>query len=243
MATHVGDGVAYWLSIPTVYKGALYSLRKWTELKIASEGDTIWVRGFTLEQIESKLVLKIPMIERFYLKDAHLYHYGKKLPSRIEPSLLWSPIHRGLKVTLPKENFNFFGVDQVVDIELVPSAEKRPIDATIVSLLDLESYLYNAPKVRTAEFQWSILDNDSAIIVGKPLLPIRGQDLYRFGSFLIPAGWKLNFECMAQTYSIALENTSDYWYLFNENGAMTKLNKSAFGPLSKGSLAQTLLQR
>ena len=104
MAKDVGNDLEYWLSVGKVYKHALYKLRKWPHLKIANEEDTIWLRGFALSEIESASVLEIPAISRYYLRDTQLVPYGKTLPALIEPNLLWTPIQRGLRVSLPREN-------------------------------------------------------------------------------------------------------------------------------------------
>lgn len=229
----------YWLSVPQQFRQALYKLRKWPELKLATEGNLIWIQGFSEAEIESASTLEIPLIERYYLREARLYPVGKSLPARVAPSLLWTPLERGLKVSLPPENFNYFGLRQSHRIVLVPSAEERQITATIVSLAALGTYLYAAPRVRTERLSWSVLGHYRAIVLGTPLLPVRGQDFYQIGSFLIPAGWAFQYPAMASVYERALGGSGEFWFLVNEENETSKIRKSAFNQLSKGSFIST----
>ena len=239
MADHAGDHVAYWVTAPTSHARALYPLRKWPHLKMATADGLFWLRGFTREDLESASVLSIPNLKRYYSVEARLYPIGKSLPTMVEPSLLWTDLRRGLKITLPKENFNFFGVAQTHRISLVPSEDQRATTATIVDLPTLGAYLHTAPRVRVASLTWTVLEGGRALIRGTPLLPVKGQDYYRQACFLVPAGWKLRYECMAGTYREALGDSHDYWYLLNENGDLCKLRKADFNRLSKGSFVNT----
>ena len=78
-----------------------------------------------------------------------------------------------------------------------------------------------------------------AIIMGTPLLPIIGQDFYQNDCFLLPAGWKWEYENMLAAYKNALGESLDYWYLLDEEGHVSKLRKSDFNQLSKGSFVKT----
>ena len=240
MAINVTNNLEYWLSVSADYKEAVYELRKWSNLKMAVDHHLIWIRGLSEEEIESATVLSIPSIQRYYLKEAQLVPHRKRLPVMIEPNLLWSPIHRGLKVRLPKENFNYFGIEQTYKISLVPSEKVEPINTTIVDLAVLEKYIHTASSIRLKRLKWTILENNKALIIGTPILPIEGQDLYQNLCFLIPAGWKLKNENMVSTYKHALGESIEYWYLLDEN-SLTKVSKAHFTQLSKGSFIKSFV--
>jgi len=240
MADNFGVNIEYWLSIPLQHDRAIYKLRKWAHLKMAKDEKLIWVRGLTQNEIESDSVLKIPLIKRYFLNSAQLIPYGKSLPAMVEPNLLWSPIQRGLKIALPKENFNFFSLEQTFKIALVPSDEDRVIDVTIVDLSTLGKYLETAPRVRLKNLKWTIIENKSALIIGTPLLPIKGQDLYQLSCFLIPAGWKLEYEMFSKIFKEALGESIEYWYLMDKNSKISKLSKAEFNSLSKGSFVKSI---
>lgn len=240
MANITGNDIVYWLSLNSQYKKAVYELRKWSHLKMAIEGNLIWIRGLTEAEIQSPKVLQIPSIERYYLKGAHLIPFGKRLPALIEPNLVWSPIQRALKISLPKENFNYFGINQTYQIALVPSMDVRPVTATIVALKDLEKYIFDALNFRLKNLKWTILENEKALIIGTPMLPIQGQDLYEDACFLLPAGKKLKYSNLVKVYAAALGDSVDYWYLIDEQSSIQKLRKADFTKLSKGSFMKTM---
>jgi len=240
MANNAGNNLEYWLSVTTVHRSAIYELRKWAHLKMSVEDNLIWIRGFSLAEIDSSTVLKIPFIMRYYLSGAHLVPHGKTLPAMVEPNLLWSPIQRGFKISLPNENYNYFGLDQTFQLSLVPCKEVKRINVTIVELKTLENYIHSTYNVRLKNLKWTILENDKALIIGTPILPVRGQDLYQNASFLLPAGWKLKYENLIKVYKRALGESIDYWYYVNEKSHISKLRKSDFNLLSKGSLISTL---
>ncbi len=240
MEVDARNGLEYWLSIDQSLRDSLFNLRTWNHLKVATENDLVWIRGCSLAEIESTKVLSLPSVERYYLKEAKLYLYGCRLPARVEPSLLWTPIQRGLKLNLPKQNFNYFGVNQAHTIEIIPSEKEYAIDATMVDLKALQSYVYSAPRIRLKPLHWTILNNKEALIVGTPLLPLQGADYYRIGCFLISGGWKLKFENMVNLYEAAMPDPANFWYLIKTDNKISKLNKGDFSPLNKGSVQQSL---
>ena len=240
MADHAGDDViAYWVSVPERYKAALYSLRKWPQLKMATDKGLIWLKGLLQSDMESPDLLRIPMLERYCLKNTRLYPLGKQLPKMVAPTLLWSDLQRGLRVELPAENFNYFGVDQTHRLELVASTTPKPVTASIINLKLLETYLYDAPQVRVAGLRWLLLGTTEALVVGTPLLPVPGRDYYQMGCFLIPAGFAFRYANLVSTYERGLSDARSYLYLVNEDGGFSKVRRADFNYLSKGSFAGT----
>ena len=239
MADHAGDHLDYWVAVPAEYARALYPLRKWSNVKMATADRVIWLRGLSRADVESVSVLGIPMIDRYYLVGAYLYPFGKSLPALIAPSLLWTDLRRGLQIELPKENFNYFGVPQTHQIALLPSDVQRATTASVVDLAVLGAYLHTAPRVRVAALQWTVLAGERAMIMGTPLLPVQGQDYYHRACFLIPVGYELQYERMAGVYQDALGDSHAYWYILNESGNLAKIRKADFTSLSKGSFVNT----
>lgn len=239
MENDAGVKLEYWLSVPLVHVEATYTLRKWIHVKVASEKGVIWFRGLDSTEINSDDVLQIPSIKRYFLKGAQLIPFGKSLPDMVEPSLLWSPILRALKVTLPKENFNFFGVKQTFKIKLVSSDMHRATNATQVDLKTLEDYLKDAPRVRLNKLKWTILEEGKALVIGRPILPISGDDMYIHGAFIIPSGYRLEYDSLTEIYNHALVDGSESWYMITQSNMVYRLAKKDFNQLSKGSFCNT----
>ena len=122
----------------------------------------------------------------------------------------------------------------------MPSTEVRPVTATIVALKTLETYLYSVWNFRIKNLKWTLLNKEEALIIGTPILPIQGQDLYEHACFLLPAGKKFQYSNMVKVYEVALEDSTEYWYLIDEQSSIQKLRKADFTKLSKGSFIKTM---
>lgn len=243
MASDAADGLDYWVRVPRRFTAALYALRPWPDLRVGFTDEDVWLRGLSATQISSAAVLALPRSGRYALREGRLYPVGKRLPERTAPTLLWSELTRGLKVTLPAENFNYFGTRETYGLELVTTSAQQPTDATVVDLAALGGYLYDAPCVRTAGLRWTVLAGGRAFVVGAPLLPIPGEDYYRRGGFFLPAGRAFRYEGMAGVYRAALADAADYHYLVAPDGALRRLRRADLAPLSKGSFAATFPDR
>ncbi len=239
MADDVADHIEYWFSADRTYEKSLYALRNWDHLKMAEQNDRIWIKGLSATDIESAKVLSIPSINRYYLKGSKLIPHGKKLPAMVEPSLLWTPIARALKIHLPKENFNYFGLQQLYTVQLKPSDVERPTDVVIVSLDKLRSYVNSTYNFRLSGLRWTLLNGDKAIIIGRPNLSIPGQDYYMNRSFIVPAGWIFEFENLVETIESSLGEAVEYYYLVSDDGKISKLRRTDFNNLNKGSVQKS----
>jgi len=208
---------------------------------MAYEDEFIWIRGFSKVEIERTEVLQLPAAHRFMLRETNLYRIGNQLPDRVEPSLLWTPIHRGLRLKLPNQNFNYFGIDQSHAISITPSNQAKPITATLIDLKSLQAYISTASNIRVQNLKWTIIDQQNAFVIGTPLLPVWGDEYYQQACFFISAGWKIRYQKMASTYQKSLPDQLDHWYILRPDQPIAKIQKSAFTPLNKGSLIKSLV--
>jgi len=240
MEAHASNSLEYWISIQKPYERSLYPLRNRSHLKVAFDDGLIWVKGLSQKEINAGVVLSIPSVERYGHNKAKLYKYGKQLPSRIEPSVLWTPIERALPISLPKENFNFFGLTDEVSFNIIRSDQKRPVVGSIISISDLETYLKNAPLVRLASLKWCTLDTSTAIVLGSPLLPIEAKDFYAYGSFMLPIGFTLEHSVLVNVYSKVLSPEGRDIILIEKESRMTRIPRDRFVSLNRGSLRLTL---
>lgn len=239
MENNAGLRLEYWISVDPLHQKSLFDLRKWSHLKIAYEEDLIWIRGFTNNEISSVKVLKIPSAKKYYIKNTQLYLLGNRLPNMVEPSLLWTDIQRGLTLSLPTQNFNYFGLEQKYSIAIVPTEITYKINVSLVKLEALYAFVKSAAQIRMSPLLWTIIDDTQAMIIGDPLLPMNGEDYYCHGCFIIPGGWKLKYENMLDIYGASLSNSSSYWFVINEKNKIQKIKKSKFVNLNKASVVQS----
>jgi len=229
----------YFLEIKKEHKDFLGSIRHWENLKIAFETDTIWIKDFSLEQINAAEIQQIPYKKVYELKEHLLFEKNSLLPSKKLPSgLLWTPILRALPVALPKFNHNFFGIDHKLKIAVKPSEDIKEAAAMLVDYEELKLYIQTAPKYRLQALQWVILDK-KALIIGNPLLPIKGITYWLDHNFLLPTGYNFEWFSLAQTFQETLNPTGENIIIWNMDNSYSNIPKRNIKPLSISSFRLT----
>lgn len=239
MAEDTSDRVEWLLETRRKDMGALGGLRRWPHLRMATEGDAVWIKGFSVEEIRDVVVKGIPAKKVWYSKGVLLFPEGSIVPSRKTPALLWVPIERGLPVSLPPMNHNYFGINRGISIKLVRSEVEREATAMLVSLGALRNYITDAPAIRLKGLAWVMLDGSQALIVGKPLLPIQGESFWSTGTFLIPAGYDFSWPELRTELSTKMSSKGDETILWYTNGNYLRIAQTAFRQLSIGSFRQS----
>ena len=229
----------YFLEIKKEHMDFLGSIRHWEHLKTAFEEDTIWIRDFTAEQINAPEVQQIPYKKTYELRAHLLFEKESLLPSKKLPSgLLWSPILRALPVSLPKFNHNFFGIDQSLKIVIQPSEDTKEAAAMLVDYEELKLYIETAPKFRLQPLQWVIIDN-KALILGSPLLPLKGVTYWQDHHFLLPTGYNFEWFALAETIQEKLNPSGENILLWNVDNSYSNIPKRNIKPLSISSFRLT----
>lgn len=229
----------YFLEIKKEHKDFLGSIRHWDNLKTAFEADVVWVKDFLQEQINAPEIQQIPYKKIYELKENLLFEYGNLLPSKKLPSgLLWTPILRALPVSLPKFNHNFFGIDHQLQITIKTSEEVKEACALLVNYDELKLYIETAPRYRLESLQWIVIDK-SALIIGNPLLPIKGKTYWLADNFLLPTGYNFEWFALAKTFQEKLNPSGENLILWNTDNSYSSIPKIKIKPLSISSFRLT----
>jgi len=229
----------YFLEIKKQHKDFLAAIRHWDNLKLAFETDTIWIKDFSSEQINAAEIQQIPYKVVFELKENLLFEKDKLLPSKKMPSgLLWSAILRALPVSLPKFNHNYFGIDQKLEITLKPSENIKEAFAMIVNFEELKSYIESAPKFRLQSLNWVVIGKQ-ILIVGKPLLPIKGSTFWFEHDFLLPTGYDFEWFSLAGMLQEKLNPSGKNIIIWNTDNSYSVIPKETIKQLSISSFRLT----
>jgi MoxR-vWA-beta-propeller ternary system domain bpX2 len=172
MANDATNNIVYYLQLPLSRKDDLAVLRAYSNLKVAYVEDFIWVKDFELFQFQDTSVQALPSKNLFYEQNSKLFPYKSNLPFSNIPSVLWTPIQRATPVTLGSENHNFFGIEEEVKLKLVESDTFRAAAGMLLTLKQLLTYVENAPEIRLKQLTWIVLDENTAFLLGSPILPI-----------------------------------------------------------------------
>lgn len=240
MGKDVSNDLSYYLLVNDEHKTQLAAIRAWANLKIAFDGNQIWVKDFDYVQINALELKSMPYKTLFYEKNGKLFLLNSALPDRNTPSLLWTPMERALPIELPKMNHNFFGIEEKINIKLIPSEIEVADNVMITSVGRLRIYITTAPSVRTQNITWALLNDDKVILLGTPLLPISGDTFWQRGDFLIPSGYDFDLYLFSETLNQTLNPEGGKWVIWNTDSTYFLIDKDDLEQLSLGSFRRIL---
>lgn len=240
MANNVANDIIFFLVVDINNKTDLASIRQWNNLKVAFDENVIWVKDFSYAQIHSLEVKSIPYKTVYYAKDGKLYLLNSLLPNKNVPSLLWTPIDRALPIQLPSFNHNYFGINEQVEINIIPSIVEENSVAMVAALTDLKNYINIAPDVRLKKIKWCVLNNDKALLLGIPFLPIKGNAYWQRSDFLLPAGFDFELFILSNFLNNKLNPDNENWIIWNTDGSYFPIEKKSLQQLSISSFKQTI---
>jgi MoxR-vWA-beta-propeller ternary system domain bpX2 len=239
MEKDAGSSVKYYVRLSSQQRDDLSAIRHWTNLKTAVDGNDLWIKDLDYQQVYSKEVRSLSFKNAFYERDNHLYPLNSNLPDRIVPALLWTPIDRSIPVSLPTLNHNFFGITDKISISLIESQQEREAVAMLLPVPIISDYSDKAPAVRMSGLRWCLIGNDSALVIGKPVLPLPGETLWSRGDHLIPTGLDFELHALAESIQVRLNASRDRWLLWNAHGSYTSILKTEVAPLSRSSVRES----
>ncbi|NHN25745.1 hypothetical protein FIA58_008670 [Flavobacterium jejuense] len=218
----------------------LAPIRHWNNLKLAFEGEAIFIKDFSMEQINDVVLLQIPHIIVYELKEQLLFRKDKLVPTKKIPSaLLWMPILNALPIDLPNYNMNYFGIPDKIDIQIVKSEVEQKPYGLITKLENVKEYIETLPQVRLQNLKWIIIE-DSVLFLGTPLLPIKGQTYWLKDNCLFPTGYALEFDILFPIIKKQLDPNNDSMLLFQNNNSFLSIPLSECKPLTLSSFRLTV---
>lgn len=235
MAQNASNDIRYFLVLEKSRKDDLAAIRQWNNLKVAFEGDYLWIKDFNFAQIHSSEVKSMPFKTIYDCKQGKLYFTGSLLPERNVPNLLWTNVDRALPVKLPPFNHNYFGISEQISMQLIPSEIEHSAVSMLLELSDLTHYIETAAAVRLQHIQWAILNNDKAFIIGTPLLPIKAQVYWQDGQFMIPAGYNFELPFLNKQLGKLIDPENRHWIIWSTDSTYALLERNDLQPLTLGS--------
>lgn len=229
----------YLLEIDKKHKELLATVRHWESVKIAFTETAIWLKDFSLEQINSAVLHQIPHLIFYEVRDNMLFLRGSLLPIKKVPSaLMWSPIQRALPVSLPGLNHNFFGIDEKIAVQIVKSEIEKESSALLTSISVAQEYIEKAPEARLRLLQWTILE-DKVLIVGTPLLPIKGIAFWKNKDAFLQAGYDFELPILSDTIAHKINFNKEAFMLWQSDSSCVLILKNNLMPLSISSFRRT----
>ncbi len=227
------------LKINNQHKELLASIRSWDNLKVAFDSADVWIKDFTINQLNSSEIHQIPFAIIYELKDNLLFVQGSLLPSQKLPSgLLWTPILRAFPLKLPSFNHNFFGISETVFLTIIASAIEREAFVLVASIDEAKKYITTAPEIRLQQLKWVLIDS-KVVIFGTPLLPIQGETYWKNNDFLLPSGFDFEFPVLSSLLKDKINPSQENWIFWQKDATFFTVSKEDLKPLSISSFRLT----
>lgn len=238
MASDTSDGIKFLISIDIKSIDYLHSIYGWDHLMVGKQDGEMWVKGFTEAELSAVEVKSIPNVKRFFIQNGKLYPIGKLLPVGNEPSLLWTPIKRGIFLELPIKNNNLFDVESDLQIKIASSKKEHKSNILMVDFLELSDYIESASSIRLRPLLWSMIGS-KALVLGLPMLPIPGDTFWKSGSHILPAGFDFEMPILAPLLDSKINPAKEFDIIWSIDGSYSLIAKSGYVNLTRSSVRLT----
>jgi len=230
----------YYLNIESSHIDSLAQIRHWEHLKVAFHQEEIWITNFKPDEIEHALILSLPNKAIYYEKENLLFPIKSLLPEKEVPrGLLWTPIIRAIALEYPTLNRNYFGVNQHVNIKLVPAAIEQETCALLTTFKAAKEYIETAPAHRLQHIKWVVINNDKIVLLGNPILPVAGKTYWFQQGFLLPNGYDFELAILAKTLEQKINPFQSKIVIWFNDNTYTTIAKNSFQDLSISSFRLT----
>jgi MoxR-vWA-beta-propeller ternary system domain bpX2 len=242
MGKDVANNITYYLAIDESKKDDLAAIRPWSNLKLGKEGACIWIKDFDYAQVHSLEVKSIPYKTIYYEKNSKLYLLDSLLPDCAIPNVLWTAMDRAIAIKLPAFNYNYFGVSEKIGVTLVPFYEEQEATMMLTTVAALQHYIETAPRIRLENLKWTILNNDKVCILGKPLLPIKGDVYWNIQQMLLPVGYHFEFPLLASEINAMVNPNNEFLVIWNKDHTYALIDKNDFESLSISAVRLSIIK-
>lgn len=240
MAKYASDSLTYYLCTHISHRDLLAPLRVWSNLKMGSAENELWMKDFDFAQLNSNEVKSIPDIRLYYEQEGKLYKLNSLLPERYLPNVLWTPIDRMLQVQLPAFNHHFFGINEKIPFAIAPFEHEQDASVLLTHVKTLAAYINTAPEIRLTAIKWVALNNDKVCLLGTPLLPIEGEAHWVYGDMIFPAGYHFDKPMLSNEINTLLNADKSSYILWNKDGSYAFIEKNDFVTLSLSSFRKSV---
>ena len=241
MAENSSDHIKeFWAEIPRSGEDFLGSVRNWKNIHIATDDQTIWLKGFTDEQALSAEIHQLPDFLLYELREGLLFKKEALVPSKkMRTGLLWTPIDKALRLRFPASNQNYFGIDEKITINIKELSEEQPAIALLTKISDIKEIIAGVPKFKLEKIKWTLI-GEYALFIGNPIISLPGKAFWEKDGHLLPAGFDFEFKNMSIFLQQKYNKDSDGWLLWDENGNFLSIGNSDFQPLSVSCFRLTI---
>jgi hypothetical protein len=101
------------------------------------------------------------------------------------------------------------------------------------------SYVETAPEVRLSGLYFAVAADARVLVLGTPLPPLPGQELWRCEDLLLPAGFDFEAPLLAPLLRRKLQPASDDVLLFAPDGRWERVPSAGLLPVTRSAVRLT----
>lgn len=242
MADFIARADLYIVLIPKEHIVYFQPFRQIETLEVCAYNEQMYaIAGWNKDLMIHPDFQSIPFKTVYKILDDYLYHLEGQVPFDIWLSDLyeWKPLTSYIQIELPSINYNFFGINESINIQLIPSSTPQTAVALRMSMKHLEQYLNENLAIRGAHLNWILL-NTEAFVYGTPLLSIPGLAYWQLGPHLLPIGWQFEIQNLVPMITKRIQPNPNELLLWEKEGTYTRLSINEFTSLTLGSVRKTI---
>ncbi len=220
-------------------RDTLGAVRAVPGLQVAGAAGQLWLRGLPASGELPLAVRALPATAVYALDAAgRLFPAGSRTPTAQLPALAWQPIREFLPLEMPTAALPGQAAPRY-RVRLVPSARAEAGAALLTTLAAWREYADGAPEIRLTRLRFAVADDRRVLLLGTPLPPIIGQELWLREGLLLPAGFDVEAPLLAPLLARQLNPAGDALLLFAADGSWERILNEELVPATRSAVRLT----
>lgn len=226
--------------LATADQEALGSVRHLPGLLAAEAGGQLWLRGLPAAGALPLPVRGLPAVAIYTLDaEGRLFAEGQRTPTaRLPAGLAWQPLRTLLPLALPTAALPGKGAP-AYRVRLRPSARAEAGAALLTTLAAWHAYADTAPEIRLTSLHFAVAADARVLLLGTPLPPLPGQELWQRDGLLLPAGLDLEAPLLGPLLRQRLQEAPDDVLLLGADGGWERVAAEHVLPVTRSAVRLT----
>ncbi|GAA4043356.1 hypothetical protein GCM10022409_31680 [Hymenobacter glaciei] len=229
------------LVLATADREALGRVRQLPGLQVAEAAGQLWLRGLPATGELPLPVRGLPALAVYALDaDGRLFPAGQRTPTgRLPVGLAWQPIRAFVPLELPTAALPAQGAP-AYRVQLRASVRAEAGVGLLTTLAAWHAYAETAPEIRLRALRFAVAADGRVLLLGTPLPPLPGQELWLHAGLLLPAGFDFEAPLLAPLLREKLQTAADDVLLFAADGSWECVPASAVLPVTRSAVRLTM---
>jgi len=209
-------------------KDALGAVRCHPNARAATDGDFIWVRGFPVSENADLKFKQLPSLHTYLLgEDDNLFPPNAITPVQKLKKLPWISLQAFVTIEVPVAAYPG-RLQTKHTIRLIPSENSHEGSALLTNLSEWKKYAETAPLSRLKRLKFAVSNENKVVILGTPIAPIPGKELWMRDGILLPCGFDFEIPLISTFVSKKLNPDKDAVLVFEQENNWEKIPLSYF---------------